>query len=386
MKKKNITPVVKDKRYKYLWSKMQRKDIIRKAWKRLRKGKTGRKEVKAIDENLDEETTLMQQMVKETVSEHPEDGYNPPKKRKTKIVNEHGKKRIAHLADIHEQWYFHIIVEVLKPIVLRRLNKNVCGCIPGRGAHSGKKCIERWIRKGFKYIYKADIRRFYDNTQINIVIRSLRRDIADERFLYCIRKIYRYNPKGILIGLFISPWIANYVLITADEETESAGLCFIRYVDDIVVMASAKKQLRAIHENITKALGKLRLKLKRTWQIFRFDYIKKDKRIGRPLDFMGFLFFRDKTLIRKSIMIRATRTARHLKKAKEQGRGYYLKNVRGMVSRMGWFKHTDSYNCYLEHIKPFVNIKKLKKIISKTDRKERKNDRVERRTPLTRAA
>lgn len=374
----------KDKKYKYLWSKMQKPEVIRRGWRNLRKGKTKRPEVRYIDSNFDEEAEKMRLMISKTVPEHPDEGYQPPKKRKTKIVNEHGKRREAHLADIREQWYFHIIVEVLKPIVTRRLSKNACGCIPGRGAHSGKRTIEKWIKAGFRYIYKADVRKFYDSTRISIVIRALRRDIADERFLYCIEKIYRYVAKGILIGLFISPWIANYVLATVDEAIEGAGGKMVRYVDDIVIVSNSKKQLKKIHETVRGTLSKLRLKLKRTWQIFKFDYETRHKtkdgkniHIGRPLDFMGFLFFRDRTVIRKSIMIRATRTARRLKKAKDKGRRYYIKMARGMVSRMGWFKYTASRECYLKHIKPYVNIGKLKKIVSKLDKEANKNDRVE---------
>ena len=386
MKRKNITVrKIKDKKYKYLWSKMQRKDIIIKAWKNLRKGKTKRAEVRQIDGNLDDEAEAMRLMIKATVPEHPEEGYNPPKVREVKIVHEHEKKRIAHLADIHEQWYFHIIVEVLKPIVMRRIHPNVIGCIPGRGSHSGKRKIERWVKDGFRYVYKADVRKFYDNTQIGIVIRELRRDIADERFLYCIAKIYRYVKRGILIGLYISPWLANYILITVDEAIEKIASRFIRYVDDIVVVSTSKKALRVVHKGVMIALSHIRLKLKRTWQIFKFDYAKNEIRIGRQLDFMGFQFYRDRTIIRERIMLKATRAARRLKKAKDIGRRYYAKMVRGMVSRMGWFKYTKSYGCYLEHIKPYVNIGKLKKIVSKLDRKENTHERMERRTPVVQA-
>jgi len=382
MRRKEQTTIrkIKDKKYKYLWSKMQEKEVIIRAWKNLRKGKTRRNETKTIDKNLDEEVNRMQRMIRLTVPENPDQGYQPPRVRKTKIVHEHGKRRVAHLASIHEQWYFHIIVDVLKPIVLRRLHNNVIGCVPGRGAHSGKRTIEKWIKDGdVRYIYKADVRKFYDNTQIDIVMRELRRDIADERFLYCIAKIYRHIKRGILIGLYISPWLANYVLTTVDESIDMLGMKMIRYVDDIVVVATSKKKLRSVHEAIRISLSRLRLKLKRTWQIFRFDYNRK----GRPLDFMGFLFFRNRTTIRKSILIKATRTARRLRKAKDAGRRMYEKMVRGMVSRMGWFRCTKTYECYLMHIKPFVNIGKLKKIISKLDRKENQGERLEDRALFT---
>ena len=74
MRRKEFTHVKhpKDKQYKYLWSKMQQTDVIIQAWKNLRKGKTKRVEVKAIDKNLDAEVERMRQMIKETTPEHPE--------------------------------------------------------------------------------------------------------------------------------------------------------------------------------------------------------------------------------------------------------------------------------------------------------------------------
>lgn len=385
------------RQYKYLYRKMIQEETIRKAWRNLRKGKTKRKAVIAIEKNLDAEVKKMQVMIINTkpegyIVEHPELAYEPPKIRKKKVVNERGKKRIAHLAEIREQWYFHVIVEVLKPIVMKRMYKYSCGSIPGRGPHTGKAKLERVIRrgKGIRYYFKFDIRHFYDNLRIKVVIRELRKDIADELFLYCIEKIYKYVKKGVMIGLFISPWLANYVLCDLDWMIINADgvTAFVRYMDDVTLFAAAKKALHRIIPSVRQELGRLRLRLKRNYQVCRFDYPtgktrrtcggkEVEIRKGRPLDFMGFLFFREKTLIRKSIMLHATRTARKLYRAKEAGRRYYAKSVRAMVSHMGWFLHTDSYNCYEVEIKPYVNIGKLKKIISKLDKEASKNERME---------
>ena len=168
-------------------------------------------------------------------------------------------------------------------------------------------------------------------------------------------------------------------------------------MDDITVFANSKKVLVNLLSIIKIELGRLRLRLKRNFQICKFDYeTKRTKitksgkvikiRIGRPLDFMGFVFFRDRTVIRKNILLHVTREVRKLKKAKDKGRRYYAKKIRGVVSSMGWFKHTNSYDCYLMCIKPYVNIGKLKKIISKLDKEEHQNERLERGTLLRTAA
>lgn len=386
MRKKNLlltTPPRRKRQYKYLYSKMLQRDTIIEAWKNLRKGKTRRRSVTKIEKNFEKEILKMQEKIKNTkpdgcVVEHPELAYEPPKVRKTKIVHELTKKRTAYLADIREQWYFHIIVEVLKPIIMGRLQPGVCGCIPKRGMHFGRKKIQRVIKNNkVRYFFKCDIRHFYDNVRISEVIKIMRDYIADELFLYCIEKIYKYIPKGILIGLYISPWIANFMLMHIDDTIcQNEQFSYFRYVDDIVIIGKSKKELKEISVVLLKMLGQLKLKVKRNYQIVRFDYIKKNgMRIGRPLDFMGFLFFRERTLMRKHIMLNTVRTAKMIHDAKINGRRIWEKLARSFLSLIGWFKWTDSYYCYLEHIKPYVRVGYIKKIISKLDKEARKNDR-----------
>lgn len=152
-------------------------------------------------------------------------------------------------------------------------------------------------------------------------------------------------------------------------------------MDDMVLYDNAKKRLRTAVVKIMMFLGRrFRLKLKHTFQICRFYYEGK-RTIGRPLDFMGFLFYRNKTLIRKGIILAATRMARKLKSAKEAARGYFAKHVKAMLSYIGWFDCTNTYDCYLKYIKPLVNVGKLKKIVSKLDRRSN-NETVERRALL----
>lgn len=130
----------------------------------------------------------------------------------------------------------------------------------------------------------------------------------------------------------------------------------------------------------------LDLEIKGDWQVFRFEYpVMKDgkpvldenrKRVtkGRMLDFMGFQFHHDRTTIRKSNIESARRKANHI--SKQDKISWYNASV--MLSYMGLFKHTDTYNYYIEYIKPKINVKKLKRIVSKHSRKENEqHDRLE---------
>lgn len=363
------------KEYKYLYQRMLDEDIIRKAYKKLRKGKTKRREIQQIDANLDAEVAKMREMIRNTRPgevEHPELAYKPHK-RTPKVIKEHGKERRIYMPEIHEQWLHHIIVLILEPIIVATAYPYSCGSFPKRGAHYGKKKIKSWMSdiKGTKYYAKLDIRHFYENIRIDVLMRELSIRIKDSWFLYIIELCLKGFKKGIPLGFYISQWLANYILEPLDKFITKTFQKYERYMDDMVIFSGNKKKLHEVIVEIAKMLGRrFRLKLKNNYQVVRFIYERPGKKIGRPLDFMGFLFFRDRITIRKKIMLSATRMATYLAKRKEQGKKWYSRKVESMVSYVGWFTCTDTYQAYLDRIKPCVDIGKLKKIISRIRRKQ----------------
>ena len=368
------------KEYKYLYQQMLKDDVIRKAYKKLRKGKTKRKEIQYIDAHLDDEVQKMYDMILNTKPEgvdvpHPELAYKP-KKRTPKIIFEHGKRRKIYMPEIHEQWLHHIIVLVLEPIITATAYPYSCGSFPKRGAHYGQRQIERWLLhdpKRTRCFAKMDIRHFYDSIRLKILMKELAIRIKDDWFLYIIGLCLQGFNKGIPLGFYISQWLANYLLEPLDRLiTEVLGLPKLqRYMDDIVIFASSKKVLQRAIVEIRKMLGqRFRLKLKHNYQVCKFYYEKGKRKIGRALDFMGFIFYRTKTLIRKNIMLSATRLAKKMERSKEANRGYFHRHIEAMLSYMGWFTCTDTYDCYQSRIKPYIHVGRLKKIISKIKRRQ----------------
>ena len=162
------------------------------------------------------------------------------------------------------------------------------------------------------------------------------------------------------------------------------------YIKQRFINASKKKKnrndVREVLENLDEHTELLKKMLTEDWQVFRFEYpVMKDgkpvldenrKQVtkGRMLDFMGFQFHHDRTTIRKSNIESARRKANHI--SKQDKISWYNASV--MLSYMGLFKHTDTYNYYIEYIKPKINVKKLKRIVSKHSRKENEqHDRLE---------
>lgn len=384
------------KKYKYIYKRVTDMTVIKTAYQKMRKGKTNRKGIQHIDANLDYYCQKMKRMLENTrpegvTVEHPELAFYPHKHEEIDIFEK--KKRKVQKPSLTEQWVHHIILQVLQPIFFKRLYRYSLGSIPKRkygkymerngGAHKGKKKLEYWIHGGFKFFIKADIRHFYDSVRVDKMLETLSGYICDSWMVHLISLCFVHNRRGIPLGFYISQWCANMFLEKLDNLIIESGFRHLRYMDDIIIVGNNKKALHQLIVKIKQTLGKMRLKIKGNWQVCRFDYVKKDrKRIGRPVDFMGFKFYRDKTVLRKHILRGMNRIARHIARRKAQGKKICCHQASSIVSRMGWIKHTDCYGWYLRHIKPLVEIRQMKGIVSKRSKKERQHDGKVRREAI----
>jgi hypothetical protein len=147
----------------------------------------------------------------------------------------------------------------------------------------------------------------------------------------------------------------------------------MRYMDDVIIFGSDKEDLHRKKDRIEIFLKEhLGLELKDNWQVFRFDYITPDgKHRGRFLDYMGFRFYCDRTTMRKTIMLKATRKAKRLSK-KDKPTIY---DMRQMMAYLGWIDCTDTYEMYCLWIKPYVDFQKCKRRMSKYDKRIAKEER-----------
>lgn len=361
------------KQYKYLYKQVTDETVIRQAYKNMRKFKTKRDEIKEIDNDLDTWVKHMKTMLENTKpdgeAEHPELGFKPPK-HEPKIVKEFGKVREIYVPNIEEQWVHHIIILVLKPILLARFHEHSFGSIPKRGIHKGKRQIERWIqRKHPKYFFKGDVRHFYASIRIDMLIAQLEEFIKDNWMIHIIKVCFTYFKKGLPLGYYISQWFGNLFLEKVDQLIYLAGFDHVRYVDDIGIISNNKRKLYRLVEMIKIQLGKLRLRLKGSWQIFR---IRK-----HPIDFLGFTFYENRTVIRKRIVRNILRCVHKIRRARAEHRPIWIKLARTLLSYMGWITNSDTYDFYLYNIKPYVQISTLKRIVSKRDREENRHDSME---------
>ena len=311
--------------------------------------------------------------------EHPELAFVPPKHNPV-ILHERGKTRTIYVPTMVELWIQHVIVMILEPIIRGSSYAHSYSSFPERGGLRGKHALSRWIQsgKGVRNFTQCDIRHFYKHVKFKHVKKKLRARIHDNLFLYLIEVCMMHFKNQLPLGFFLSQWLANFVLQELDYGLKcivKVAHC-IRYMDNITIADDNKKKLHSAIIYIKQYLGRIGLRMKGDWQVFRFEFVKKSGKItGRAVSAMGWVFHRNRTVLREQNILHLSRIARKLHKRKEEKKKFYLRDCRGFSSLMGWVDHSDTYGWYLEYIKPMVNYRSIKRIISKKDKEDYKRER-----------
>ena len=305
-----------------------------------------------------------------------------------------GKERSIVVPTNREQIFHHMIVNTLKPMFYKGMYEHSYSAIPKRGPEKGMKAIRKWIEKdpkGCKYILKLDIKHFFATIPHEKLKEKLAKNIHDDEFLKILYdlidsydsyegedlpyEVIRCKGSGIPLGFYTSQWLSNWYLQDLDHYIKERLRVphYARYADDMVLFGASKRFLHKARKAIDWYLKiELGLDMKYNWQIFKFDYIDENgNHQGRDLDFMGYRFYCDRVTMRKRILYRAVKKANKLAKKEHPT----VHDARQMLSRLGRFKHSQTYGAYKDLIKPKVNVKRLKNKVSASDKAVKKEKR-----------
>lgn len=274
-----------------------------------------------------------------------------------------GKERVIFKPKFYPDQCIHwAVMQIIEPHLAKGMYEYSCGSIPKRGVHYAQKRVKRWIRKDrkhTKYVLQIDITKFYPSIDHNTLKQMLRKKFKDKDLLWLLDAIIGSVENGLPIGNYTSQWLANFYLQEFDHfiKQDLKVKHYVRYMDDCIMFGNNKKKLHKARKEIEIYLNSIGLKMKSNWQVYRLD--------KRPLDFLGFKFYRTHIKMRKRNSLRIKRRA---KKIYKKGR-LNFKDSAAMLSYLGWLKHSNSYNYYLKNIKPYVDINKMKKVVRNESRK-----------------
>lgn len=277
------------------------------------------------------------------------------------------KVRKIGISSMKQQCYDYIAVNALKEMFLAKIGHYQCASLKYKGQLFGKQAIETWIRtnpKKCKWIFKADVKKFYPSVSHDILRSYLKRYIKNNDILYVVFYLIETYDEGLCIGSYLSQYLANYYLsyayhyVTEMLYSERRGKRqnFIHhalfYMDDILLLGSNKKHVKKAAMMLEEFLNnKLHLKLKPSYQLFPLD--------SRPIDMMGYKIWTYKTIVRKRIFKNANKVNVRNKGKDEIS----LEDSYKIISYYGYFKHTYSKK-YIKKVKLDKSLKIAKEVIS----------------------
>ena len=204
-------------------------------------------------------------------------------------------------------------------------------------------------RENARFCLKIDIRKFYPSIDHNVLKSIIRRKIKCKDTLALLDTIID-SSDGVPIGNYLSQFYANLMLAYFDHWIKEVMRVkyYFRYADDMVFLAKTKEELHALLAKIKEYLADLKLTLKGNEQVFPIAENRMDKH-GRGLDFVGFVFYRAQTLMRKAIKQNFCRAAARLNKKPNISAKDYKQRL---CSWFGWAKVSNSKHLLKTIIKP----------------------------------
>ncbi len=265
------------------------------AYKKARKRKTTKSYVVEFEKNLKENLLLLR-------SELLLHCYNP--KPLVNFTIHEPKTRKISKSDFRDRVVHHALCNIIEPIFEKSFIYDSYTNRIGKGTLKALQRFDFFKRKASRnhkekcYIFKADIQKYFENVEHEILLSIIKKRISNKRIVWLIRKILANSSsqgRGMPLGNLTSQFFANVYLNELDwfVKTKLKKKYYIRYVDDFVIFERDKGQLEFYKDEIN-------IFLKNELNIWLHPDKSKILRLGHTINFLGFRVFYYHKLLKKS--------------------------------------------------------------------------------------
>jgi len=144
----------------------------------------------------------------------------------------------------------------------------------GHSQHQAIRHVQQIVVEGYEWCASIDLDSFFDQIPHDLILKLIRRQIADERLVTLIARAltagviiegkYHHMRKGCPQGSPLSPMLSNIVLNELDHELERRGHRYCRWADDFLVLVKSERAAKWVMEGISTYLEtELRLPVNR---------------------------------------------------------------------------------------------------------------------------